>query len=90
MRHGFSVISAEPNDAVEALRSGTLVPDLLVTNRPHLFTYEAHDIPLLYIAAFPDPREVSGFRRSHMLRKPFRPEQLVSAIGSLLGDDSAS
>lgn len=86
VRHGYTVQSSEFHDAVAGIRTGGMSPDLLITNRPSLFRDIAAAIPLLYIAAFPDPGEISGFCRAHMLRKPFRPEQLLSAVVSLLGD----
>jgi hypothetical protein len=85
VRHGYNVEFAEINDAIDGLRSGGLSPDLLITNRPGLFVTVAAAVPLLYIAAFPDPAEAAPYHRAHMLRKPFRPEQLLAAVISLLG-----
>jgi DNA-binding response OmpR family regulator len=88
-RHGFTVIASDPSDAEKQLRSGLAV-DLLVTNNPGQFAGIAGNIPLLYLAAFPDPREAARFRQAQMLRKPFRPEQLLTAVTALLGDSKTS
>jgi DNA-binding response OmpR family regulator len=88
-RQGFSVVSLDVGEAEEQIQAGTVEFDLLITNRPAQFAELAGRVPLLYLAASPDPAETAGFTRCHVLRKPFRPEQLLTAVTSLLGDGSA-
>jgi DNA-binding response OmpR family regulator len=88
-RHGFATVQLEAVDAERRLRAGTVAFDLLITNRPAQFAGLAN-APLLYLAAFPDPAETAGYQRSHMLRKPFRPEQLLAAVTALLGGVTAA
>ncbi|MCU1233213.1 MAG: response regulator receiver protein [Candidatus Solibacter sp.] len=74
----------EAPQGVDLLRSGDCGIGLLITNVPARFTEFADRVPLLYIAAFPDPNEVSPFRTCRVLRKPFHPEQLINCVEQLL------
>jgi DNA-binding response OmpR family regulator len=82
-RRGYKVICAEAADALAVLREGPVRIDLLITNAPMSFA-EFGDLPVLYLAACPDPSALQCFRRCLALRKPFHPKQLLSHIAQLL------
>ena len=82
-RLGCRVICASPVQAVDRLRAGDV--DLLITNTPGAFAEFGELVPLLYIAAFPEPSEAAAFRRWTSLRKPFQTAELTAAIERLLG-----
>ena len=83
-RQGYKVISVEAQDGVSLLRSGGPGIGLLITNLPSEFAEFAGTVPLLYIAAFPDPSAASAFRKSRLLRKPFHTGQLLACVEQLL------
>jgi hypothetical protein len=83
-RKGYPVIQLGASDGVRLLRSADARVALLITNQPEAFTEFAGFVPLLYLAAFPDPAVASPFHISRMLRKPFRPEQLLNCVEQLL------
>jgi hypothetical protein len=83
-RKGYPVIPLGPADGRKLLRSPDARIGLLITNQPAAFTEFAVRLPLLYVAAFPDPAVASPFLVSLMLRKPFLPEQLLSCVEQLL------
>lgn len=83
-RAGFSVTEAEPWHGVNYLRE-QLEFDLLITNSPTPFLEFADRIPVLYMAASPDPKVAACFRKCAMLQKPFRPSDLVALAGELAG-----
>jgi len=82
-RMGHVVICAMPAEALRLIHGGEV--DLLVTNAPYDFAEVGEVIPLLYVAAFPDPAAAAGFRRWVPLRKPFQTGELSTAIEHLLG-----
>jgi len=82
-RLGCVVICATPVEAAARLREGEI--DLLVTNRPDAFEEFGEWLPLLYVAAFPNPAAAAAFRRWVPLRKPFQAAELTAAIDRLLG-----
>src|SRR6266496_4452894 len=73
-RMGHHVRCATPAEAVRLLESGAI--DLLVTNTPGEFSQFGATVPLLYIAAFPDPVAAAAFQRWLPLRKPFPAAEL--------------
>ena len=83
---GYSVVTAEPHHGLNILRSGAVEVDLLITNSPGMFSEVGERIPVLYLAAVPDPDEVAGFRISRTLRKPFRPRQLLETVRQLIAE----
>jgi DNA-binding response OmpR family regulator len=87
-RHGHVVVIVDANKGMEMLRSGKPPVDLLITNMPALFAEFGESVPLLYLAAFPDPALVKSFRSSRALHKPFHPDQLVECVNELLASDS--
>ena len=83
VRRGYAVVCASPHTACELLRSQPTNVDVLITNNPREFA-DFPDVPLLYMAACPDPAAIDGFRRSLKLTKPFQPRQLFDCLNQLL------
>jgi len=83
-RKGYCVLPMAAGEGLDLLRSGDSGIGLLITNLPAAFTEFAERVPLLYLAAFPDPKVASAFRASRLLRKPFHPEQLLTFVEQLL------
>jgi hypothetical protein len=82
-REGLQVIEARAEESLRILRTGDQSVGLLITNEPLRFLTFAETLPLLYIAAFPEPILVLRFRRCRMLRKPFPPSDLVECVMEL-------
>jgi CheY-like chemotaxis protein len=80
------VVISEAERASELLRQGRLRPHLVITNKPEVFLQFADALPVLYIAANPDPRLASQFANCRVLRKPFRNDDLVEAVEELARD----
>ena len=89
-RYGYRVIGGDSNFAMNILRSGEPRVDVLITNQPENFADSAARMPLLYIAAFPEPARASAFPRCRMLRKPFHPQQMLAALAGLLAGRAAT
>jgi DNA-binding response OmpR family regulator len=83
-RKGYHVIPLDADAGVNLLRAADPNIGLLITNHPTIFAEFAERVPLLYIAAFPDPAAASPFRASRLLRKPFHPDQLLNCVQELL------
>jgi DNA-binding response OmpR family regulator len=83
-RKGYEVTHLEADDGVSLLRTGGSAVGLLITNLPGLFAEFADRVPLLYLAAIPDPNAASRFRSSRVLRKPFHPHELFDYVKQLL------
>ena len=82
---GFQVTCANLTVARELLRKDRNKVDVLITNRPLEFTATL-DVPVLYLAACPDPRALTNFRRATFLAKPFDPRTLLECLRRLLPD----
>ncbi|HTX37281.1 MAG TPA: hypothetical protein VME43_19775 [Bryobacteraceae bacterium] len=82
-KHGFRIAENDTPLTRKLIESGQLKPDVLITNDPTTFAAFAGDLPVLYLAAAPDPALVERFRLCRMLRKPFQSEQLVQAVSEL-------
>ena len=65
------------------MESGELRPRVLITNDPDTFLGFADEVPVVYLAAAPDPARVVRFRASRMVRKPFEAQQLLQALSEL-------
>jgi CheY-like chemotaxis protein len=85
-RHGYRVAEYSVAHALELLKSGTEQVSLIITNTPGEFLAFADVLPLLYMAAAPDPELAAHFRRCRCLRKPFLAEDLVAAVADLTSD----
>jgi DNA-binding response OmpR family regulator len=83
-RQGYEVLSGGIWHGLAALRHGSREVQLLITNLPSAFTEFADRVPLLYLAALPDPSLVSQYRNSRVLSKPFHPHQLLASVQELL------
>jgi len=81
-RMGHQAFWASPADGRRLLQENPAI-NLLITNAPQRFS-EFGDVPVLYLAACPDPNAVGAFRRKVILRKPFTPVQLSEALRQLL------
>jgi DNA-binding response OmpR family regulator len=84
-KSGYQVVPARVQRGLELVRAGGAKVDLLITNTPAAFAEAGERIPLLYLSAFPDPEQASGFRACRILRKPFHPRQLLAAVAELAG-----
>jgi hypothetical protein len=82
-RKGYDVMSLEATECAALLRSGKRSVGLLITNLPTKFTEFAQRVPLLYLAALPEPAAAAPFRASRLLPKPFHPEQFMSCVEEL-------
>jgi len=82
-RRGHKVVIGEAHHASEMIRTGTIAADVVITNTPDAFLLVAGKLPLLYIAANPDPELATKFPLCRVLRKPFRNEDLVEAVEDL-------
>ncbi len=88
-RQGYVVLEAELADALRTLRDGLRAVSLLITNVPAHFFEFAETLPLIYVAAFPDPELADRFRRCRTLRKPFRPGELTAHAAELAPPENA-
>jgi len=82
-RHGHKVVIVQPEQCADLKRSGIPPADLVVTNRPEAFLPFADTLPVIYIAASPDPVLASQFHMCRVLPKPFRNDDLLEAVGEL-------
>jgi hypothetical protein len=82
-RAGHCVTCESAAEASGRLRSGNV--DLLITNTPATFAEFGRTVPLLYLAAFPNPEAAADFERWLALRKPFQTTELLAQTGRLLG-----
>ena len=85
MRHGYSVTGLDARRVIEELESKKDQIDLLITNSPGDFVTFADWLPILYLAASPDLELASCFSVCRVLKKPFRPQELVAAVRDLTG-----
>jgi hypothetical protein len=83
-RQGYEVLSGGVGHGLAAMRDGRQEVQLLITNVPSAFTEFAGRVPLLYLAALPDPSLASPYRRSRILSKPFHPHDLLASVQELL------
>jgi hypothetical protein len=82
-RGGHEAVETDPGQALKMVRDNPLNIKLVITNKPGLFRSFAKELSVLYLAAFPDPAQTSGFREVRVLRKPFRAEDLLHAVGEM-------
>ena len=83
-RQGYKVLSGGVRHGLAALRDGSQEVQLLITNVPAAFTEFAGRVPLLYMAALPDPSLASQYRNRRALSKPFHPHDLLASVQELL------
>jgi hypothetical protein len=82
-KHGHKVFIGDAARAGELIRQGGVVADMVITNQPEVFLEFARILPLLYIAASPDPELASQFPICRVLRKPFHNHELLAAVEEL-------
>lgn len=82
LKHGFHIVENDSRVTRKLMESGELKPDVLVTNDPACFAGFA-GVPVVYIAAAPDPELVVPFKLVRMVRKPFEGDQLLRAVSEL-------
>jgi hypothetical protein len=82
-RHGHNVVVGEPYHSSDLLLGGSITADVVITNTPQAFLSFADSLPVLYIAASPDPDVAARFRTCRVLRKPFRNDDLLEAVEEL-------
>jgi hypothetical protein len=83
IHRGYQVICTRPGNARALLRHDRASVHVLVTNVPLDFA-AFPDLPVLYVAASPDPEVACGFEHCVSLRKPFQARQLYDCIEQLL------
>jgi hypothetical protein len=83
LKHGFQIVENDTRVTRRLMESGDLKPDVLITNDPTTFAGFAAYLPVVYLAAAPDPALVARFKLSRMVRKPFEAEQLLQALNEL-------
>lgn len=81
-REHLHTVQAEPQHGVAMLAAHEPEISLVITNNPKLFQ-ATPEIPLIYVATWPDPSLISPFRSSRILKKPFLPEDLIEAVHAL-------
>ena len=81
-KHGHKVVIGDAARASELLRQG-MAADMVITNQPEVFLEFARILPMLYIAASPDPELASQFSICRVLRKPFHNAELLAAVEQL-------
>jgi DNA-binding response OmpR family regulator len=82
-RKGYQVMCVDRAAALTLLGDATQRIDLLITNTPRAFA-AFPGVPLLYLAALPDPAAMRGFQRCASLRKPFLPAELLQRVEHLI------
>lgn len=82
-REGHQVVEAKAEESLRILRAGDGDIAVLITNQPLNFLEFAETLPVVYIAALPDPTLALRFSRCRILRKPFPPSDLVECVAEL-------
>lgn len=87
---GRQVVEVDRDGALRILRAGDSPVALMITNQPARFLEFADTLPVLYIAASPDPVLAERFRHCRMLRKPFAPAELMACARELVPPEGAA
>ncbi len=82
-RHGYQAVEFTARHAVELLQAGAHSIRLLITNQPTDFLPFARVLPVLYLAAAPDPKVAARFPSCRCVSKPFQAEELLTAVKEL-------
>jgi hypothetical protein len=83
VRHGYRVVRSDARSLKDMLRAGTERVNLAITNAPQDFLSFAGSLPLVYTAGAPDLELASRFSYCRVLKKPFQPEHLLTAVREL-------
>jgi DNA-binding response OmpR family regulator len=81
-KRGYRVICTSFDRAKSLLRQGPGPVQVVITNKPLEFV-STPDVPILYVAACPDPEMIRGFGRALSLAKPFHPRDLLECLQKL-------
>lgn len=84
-RHGYDVKLATPSEAAALLEEPNSEVGILLTNAPRAFLEFSERVPLLYLTSSPDALLQAAFDSCRVVVKPFIPEDLVRAVGELIG-----
>jgi hypothetical protein len=82
-RRGYQVVTTDHHQGSDLMRTGQVKADVIITNKPEMFLPFGEDLPMLYIAANPDPEVALCFHSCRVLRKPFRYEDLLQLVDEL-------
>ncbi len=84
---GYTIKTAGVVRGNEFIRSGQA--SVIVTNAPGEFLEFADRVPVVYLSSAPDPDLAHKFHCCHMVTKPFRAADLVSAIDDACAEAGA-
>ena len=84
-RHGYSVLDTDSSRACESLRSDGV--NVVITNEPEPFVSVANQVAVIYLSTSPDMDLAARFKSCQIVRKPFRPEELLAAVRQLIPSD---
>ena len=82
-QRGYRVICAGAKPARTLLEADRASVQLLITNKPLEFAAFS-DLPVVYLAASPDPAALVPFVYCRALAKPFHPRRLMECVAQLL------
>ena len=82
-RRGYRIVDSSARQIATLLKENAGHVDLVITNTPGDLLEFAPELPLLYLAAAPDPDLAARFRHCRTVHKPFQAQQLVSAVEEL-------
>jgi hypothetical protein len=82
VKKGYRIVTARNSHALE-LNSPDLNVLLVITNRPGVLTMVDSEVPMVYLAASPDPKVAAQFPICRMMKKPFRAGDLLDAVDEL-------
>jgi hypothetical protein len=79
-RQGYRIVEAKAAHCADVLKGHV---DLVITNAPDDLGDVPFDVPLLYLAATPDPALAARFSHCRAVEKPFQMRQLLNAVEEL-------
>lgn len=82
-RHGYRIVESTARQVGDLLRTGVGHIDMVITNTPGELLEFAGELPVLYLAACPDPDLAARFRCCRAVKKPFLAERLLTALAEL-------
>ena len=82
-RRGYRIVESTASQITGLLEERAGHIDLVITNAPGELLPFAPELPVLYLAATPDPDLAARFRHCRAVKKPFQTQQLLSAVQEL-------
>jgi len=82
-RQGYRIVESTPSHITGLLEQRHEHVDLVITNAPDDLAGFPPEMPLLYLAAAPDPDLTARFSHCRAVRKPFQAQQLLTAVEEL-------